>query len=135
MNQPLHRFKAELFRTLGNPARIKILELLRFGEKTVSELQASLEIGGPAVSQQLAILRAKDIVVGRKEGTNVFYSVRDPQVFQLLDVARAIFEGHLVDLQAMAEEQLREDEALAAAHQGGDAGLVNEPVPTGGATR
>jgi len=135
MNQPLHRFKAELFKALGNPARIKILEVLRLGEKTVSELQATLEMGGPAVSQQLAILRAKDIVVGRKKGTNVYYSVQDPQVFQLLDVARAIFEGHLIGLQTMAEEQLREDEALAAAYQGADAGLGDGSVPAGTATR
>ncbi|MBI3977670.1 MAG: winged helix-turn-helix transcriptional regulator [Chloroflexi bacterium] len=127
MNQPLHRFKAELFKALGSPARIRILELLRFGEKTVGEIQAFLGTEGPSVSQQLAVLRAKDVVVGRREGTNVYYSVRDPQVFRLLDVARGIFENHLISLQAMAEEQLREDDAMAAAQQEDSAGGARTP--------
>jgi hypothetical protein len=61
------------------------------------------------VSQQLAVLRAKNIVDTRRAGTSVYYSVRDPQVFQLLDVARDIFNNHLIDLQAMLESQARDD--------------------------
>jgi ArsR family transcriptional regulator len=102
-NQPLHRFKAEFFRALGHPARLRILELLRERERNVSELQTALEIEASSVSQQLAVLRAKNIVDTRRVGTSVYYSVRDPQVFQLLDVARQIFNNHLIDLQAMLE--------------------------------
>jgi DNA-binding transcriptional ArsR family regulator len=102
-HQPLHRFKAEFFRALGHPARLRILELLRPGEMTVSDLQAALEIEASSVSQQLAILRAKHIVDTRRAGTSVYYSVRDPQIFQLLDVAREIFNNHLIDLQSMLE--------------------------------
>jgi ArsR family transcriptional regulator len=104
-NQPLHRFKAEFFRALGHPARLRILELLREREQNVSELQVALEIEASSVSQQLAVLRAKNIVDTRRVGTSVYYSVRDPQVFQLLDVARQIFNNHLIDLQAMLETQ------------------------------
>jgi ArsR family transcriptional regulator len=104
-HQPLHRFKAEFFRSLGHPARLRILELLRGGELSVSELQADLAIDSSSVSQQLAVLRAKNIVDTRRAGTSVYYSVRDPQVFQLLDVARDIFNNHLIDLQAMMESQ------------------------------
>ena len=110
--QPLHRFKAEFFRALGHPARLRILELLRSGERSVSELQAGLEIEASSVSQQLAVLRAKNIVDTRRAGTSVFYSVRDPQVFQLLDVARDIFNNHLIDLQAMLESQEANDHVI-----------------------
>jgi len=104
-HQPLHRFKAEFFRALGHPARLRILELLRSGERSVSELQSDLEIDSSSVSQQLGVLRAKNIVDTRRAGTSVYYSVRDAQVFQLLDVAREIFNNHLIDLQAMLESQ------------------------------
>lgn len=105
----LQGFKAELFKALGHPVRIRILELLRDGERTVSELQADLEIDASSVSQQLAVLRARQLVTGRKEGTSVHYSASDPQVFELLDIARSIFDRHLTVLQAMAEETATEE--------------------------
>lgn len=108
----LQGFKAELFKALGHPIRIRILELLRTGERTVSELQAQLEIEASSVSQQLAVLRARQLVVGRKEGTSVYYRVTDPQVFDLLDGARAIFDRQLVTLQAMADEDTAMSESL-----------------------
>ena len=100
----LQGFKAELFKALGHPVRIHILELLRDRERTVSELQAALGIDSSTVSQQLSVLRSRQLVAGRKEGTSVYYSVADPAVFELLDTARAIFNRHLVALQAMAED-------------------------------
>lgn len=112
-HQPLHRFKAEFFRALGHPARLRILELLRERDRNVSELQVELDIEASSVSQQLAVLRAKNIVDTRRVGTNVYYTVRDPQVFQLLDVAREIFNNHLIDLQAMLQTQTRADIASA----------------------
>jgi ArsR family transcriptional regulator len=102
----LRAFKADLFKALAHPARVKILELLRGEARTVSELQAELGIEPSSVSQQLAVLRAKHIVDGRREGTSVYYTVRDPQVFVLLDAARQIFNNHLIDLQAMADEEI-----------------------------
>ncbi len=105
MRESLQVFKAGLFKALAHPVRIRILELLRSGEKAVSELQGLLEIESSSVSQQLAVLRTKHIVTGRKEGTSVYYSVRDPKVFALLDAAQEIFANHLIDLQAMAQDE------------------------------
>lgn len=122
MPHSLQGFKAELFKALGHPIRIRILELLRSGERTVSELQSLLEIESSAVSQQLALLRARDIVVGRKQGSNVYYSVVDPLIFDLLDVARKIFNNHLVGLQAAAG--VADDEASSQPSGG-------EPVKSG----
>lgn len=113
MQDPLRRFKAEFFKALAHPARIKILELLRSGEMSVNELQTHLEIESSTVSQQLAVLRSRNIVIARKAGTSVYYSVRDPQVFELLDVARRIFNTQLVDTQSILE-QLEEEEATVS---------------------
>lgn len=108
MNDPVRQFKADFFRALGHPARLKLLELLRNGEKSVTELQAQLEIEPSAVSQQLAVLRSKNIVEARKVGTTVLYSVRDPQIFQLLEIARRIFSNQLVDTRAMLKQASKE---------------------------
>jgi DNA-binding transcriptional ArsR family regulator len=113
MYAPLHQFKAEFFKALAHPARIRILELLRLGELTVSELQQRLGLEPSSVSQQLAILRHRRIVEGRKVGTNVYYRVRDPQVFTILDAAREIFEAHVQELQGLLEAQREEDETVA----------------------
>ncbi len=115
MQVVLQGFKAELFKALGHPVRIRILELLRDGERTVSDLQGELAIDGSSVSQQLAVLRARQLVVGRKEGTSVYYRAADTLVFALLDTARAIFDRHLGALQAMADEAEAEasDESAA----------------------
>jgi ArsR family transcriptional regulator len=108
VHDPVRQFKAEFFRALGHPVRLKILEFLRAGEKSVGELQAYLDLDPSAVSQQLAVLRHKNIVEARKEGTSVLYRVRDPQIFELLDVARRIFNSHLIDTQAMLEQMSRD---------------------------
>ena len=109
MNHPLRRFKAEFFKALGHPMRIVLLESLRNGEKSVNELQAALGIDQSSVSRQLAVLRTRNIVEDRKEGTTVYYRVRDPAVFQLLDIAREIFNNQLIDTHAMLK-QLADEE-------------------------
>ena len=97
----LQVFKAEFFRALAHPVRIRILEELQDGSKTVHALQEALGLDQPVVSQQLAVLRAKNLVVATKSGTSVHYAVRDPLIHDLLMTARAIFNNHLVDTQAM----------------------------------
>jgi DNA-binding transcriptional ArsR family regulator len=124
MNQQLRRFKAEFFKALGHPARLVILDQLRWGERSVQELQVALEMDQSSVSQQLAVLRNKNIVDSRKEGTTVYYRVRDPMIFQLLDLARAIFNNHLIDTQSMLA-QLGE-EAAEPAVGGGAADVSRE---------
>ncbi|HSN73730.1 MAG TPA: metalloregulator ArsR/SmtB family transcription factor [Anaerolineae bacterium] len=108
MQDSLRRFKAEFFKALAHPQRIQILEALRAGELSVGGLQAQLAIESSSVSQQLAVLRNKNIVEPRKVGTSVFYSVRDPAIFDLLDVARTIFNNHLVDTRSLLQ-QLEEE--------------------------
>jgi ArsR family transcriptional regulator len=105
---PLHVFKADFFRALAHPIRIRILETLGSGERSVQELQSALDLEQPVVSQQLAVLRAKNIVTARKVGTTVRYVLSDPLISKLLSVAREIFNNHLVDSQSMLKELQRE---------------------------
>ena len=104
MNQQLHQFKAEFFRALGHLARIDILEQLRSGEQCVNDLQATLGIEQSTVSQQLPMLRNRNIVESRKEGASVYYRVRDPLVLQLLDIARVIFNTQLISTQELLQQ-------------------------------
>lgn len=104
----LQAFKADFFRALAHPIRIRILETLGEGERSVQELQSALRLDQPVVSQQLAVLRAKNIVISRKVGTTVRYDLSDPLITKLLSVAREIFNNHLVDSQSMLRELQRE---------------------------
>src|SRR5689334_219757 len=104
MPDALQNFKAEFFKALAHPVRIKILENLRDTEKSVTELQAILGIDQSGVSQQLSVLRAKGLIVARKNGTSVYYSAKDSLLFQLLDVARAIFNNQLIDTKTMLSQ-------------------------------
>lgn len=104
----LQLFKADFFHALAHPIRIRILEVLGSGERSVQELQQALGLEQPIVSQQLAILRGKNVVTPRKLGTTVRYALSDPLITKLLSVARAIFNNYLVDTQTMLKELQRE---------------------------
>jgi ArsR family transcriptional regulator len=95
----LSQFAAEFFRALAHPVRTRILDELRWGEVGVTGLCLRLKVEQSTLSQQLAVLRNRSIVVGRKDGQSVLYSVRDPEIFELLDIAKKIFNNHLVDMQ------------------------------------
>lgn len=90
MSRPLYQLKAEFFKTLAHPARIRVLELLSEREHAVGELLPEVGIEAANLSQQLAVLRRAGLVVTRKEGSMVFYSLTSPQVAELLAVARTI---------------------------------------------
>jgi DNA-binding transcriptional ArsR family regulator len=105
---PLQVFKAEFFKALAHPLRIRILETLLGGPRSVQELQQILDVAQPVVSKQLAVLRSKQIVDGHKEGAMIRYTVRDPLVRDLLDVARRIFNNQLIGSRAMLRELQRE---------------------------
>lgn len=100
----LKNFKAEFFKALAHPLRISILDALRDGEKTVAEISEQFEIEPAYASQQLAVLRNRHIIAARKSGANVYYSVSDPIIFKLLDVAKEIFNNHLIGVRSMLEE-------------------------------
>ena len=104
MRQQLSEFKADFFRALAHPLRISILDALRDGELTVNEISQRFEVEQANASQQLAVLRNRNIVVTRKEGANVYYSVSDKSIFKLLDAAKEIFNHHLVGVRSMLEE-------------------------------
>ena len=87
---PIYTLKADFLRVLGHPKRVRILEMLQQGERAVGDLQAQLGLDSSGASQHLGALRRIGIVDGRREGSSVFYGVRDPRVFELLAVARAI---------------------------------------------
>ena len=100
----LSQFKAEFFKALAHPLRIAILDSLREGERTVAEISQKFEVEQSHASQQLAVLRNKNIIVARKAGLNVYYSVNDPTIFKLLDVAREIFNNHLIGVRSILKE-------------------------------
>jgi len=104
----LQTFKAQFFRALAHPVRIKILEILVRGDRAVQELQEALDLDQPTVSQQLAVLRNQGIVTSQKQGLSVRYALRDPAIGELLEVARRIFNNHLVDTRGMLRELQRE---------------------------
>jgi ArsR family transcriptional regulator len=92
---PVYAVKAEFFRVIGHPKRVRILELLRDGERAVGDLQAALKLDSSGTSQHLAALRKVGVLVSRREGTSVYYSVRDQRIFELLATARAIITSNL----------------------------------------
>ena len=104
----LQTFKAQFFRALAHPTRIRILETLIKGDRSVQELQEALDLEQPVVSQQLAVLRNQGIVTSAKQGLSVRYALRDPAIEELLAVARRIFDNHLVDTGSMLKELRRE---------------------------
>ena len=114
VSKPLYLAKAEFFKALAHPARIRVLELLSEREHSVSEMLPEVGLEPAHLSQQLAVLRKMNLVVTRKEGSTVFYSLVSPQVAELLTVARRILTeviasqvGLLDDLRAAEEPAAR----------------------------
>jgi DNA-binding transcriptional ArsR family regulator len=95
VSTPLYQLKAEFFKTLGHPARIRVLELLSERDRTVAEMLPEVGLEPAHLSQQLAVLRRANLVTARKEGSSVRYSLTSPHVAELLAVARLILTGVL----------------------------------------
>ena len=104
MQNALRQFKAEFFQALAHPARIAIVEQLREGELSAGTLMSRLGMEQANLSQHLSVLRAKHILVNRKSGNQVFYTVRDPRIIQVLDTMREYFFAQLSEGQAMLDE-------------------------------
>jgi DNA-binding transcriptional ArsR family regulator len=96
-------FKAEFFKTLAHPLRIRILDALRGGPLNVTELRDRLAVEQSTLSQQLAVLRARNFVTTERLGNTVRYAVRDPAIWRLLDSAREIFDNHLISVQTVLQ--------------------------------
>lgn len=108
----LRQFKAEFFKALAHPMRIRILELLRGGPLSVTQIQEATGAPGSSVSQHLAVLRGRNILATERRGTTIIYGVPDPELFELLDVAHRIFNAHLSDTIDLL--RLVDSEAVAA---------------------
>ena len=97
MSTPLYHLKAEFFKTLGHPARIRILELLTERDHSVGELQPEVGLEASHLSQQLGVLRRAGVVVTRKQGNSVIYSLASTDIAELLALARTVLTGLLND--------------------------------------
>jgi ArsR family transcriptional regulator len=106
---PVYALKADFFRTLGHPARVRILQLLREGEQSVGALQAALDLDSGGTSQHLAALRKQGLVSSRREGTSVYYAVKDARILELLELAKAVITASLQENQALLDELAVED--------------------------
>ena len=109
MSDELRRFKSEIFQGLAHPTRIAIVELLRHGEMAAGKLIEKLGIEQANASQHLSVLRAKQIVVSRKVGNQVFYSIRDHALIEVLDILRRYFYSQLSSTVSMLKEVARQE--------------------------
>jgi len=116
MTTPIYQVKAEFFKTLGHPARIRILEVLRDGERPVSELLPEVGIEASHLSQQLGLMRRANLIQSRKVGSNVYYSVGDPELFELLEVAKRIITASLAETQELLEQMQAPSPSPGASH-------------------
>lgn len=99
LSRPISEVKAELFKGLAHPARIRILELLAEGERSVGDIQPLVGIESSHLSQQLGVLRRAGLVTTRKEGSSVIYAIRDPELVELLASAKRVLINSLAETQ------------------------------------
>ncbi|AIE85007.1 Transcriptional regulator, ArsR family [Fimbriimonas ginsengisoli Gsoil 348] len=104
MPEALRRFKADVFSVLAHPTRIHIIESLRDGELSVGAIIERIGVEPANASQHLSILRSKRLVVNRKDGNQVFYSLRDPLLTEVLDSMRRYFQAHLEEALDILQE-------------------------------
>ena len=101
LSRPLSEIKAELFRALAHPARVRALDLLAEGERSVGDMAPLVGIELSHLSQQLGVLRRAGLVTTRKEGSNVFYALRDPATVELLAAAKRVLINSLSETQQL----------------------------------
>ena len=101
----IYRIHAELCKTLANPIRLEILNLLRGGERSVNELTVLTGCAQATVSQHLAVLRQRGVVSTRKEGINVYYEIANPKIIQACDIIRAVLFEQIADMEKLARSE------------------------------
>jgi DNA-binding transcriptional ArsR family regulator len=101
LSRPISELKAELFKALAHPARVRVLELLSDGERSVSDMQPIVGIETSHLSQQLGVLRRAGLLTTRKEGSSVIYAISDPELVALLAVAKRILINSLAQIQGL----------------------------------
>ena len=100
----LREFKAQVFQALAHPTRIAVVEALRGGERSAGALLSDLGVEQANLSQHLAVLRAKQVVVTRKAGNQVYYRLRDPVLTRVLDLLKRYFYGQISGTAALLDE-------------------------------
>jgi ArsR family transcriptional regulator len=108
MLDSMRRFKAGIFQALAHPTRIAIVEFLQYGEMTVNQLCEKVNVEQANASQHLAVLRNRNIVQTRKEGNQIFYSLRDPLLAKVLQIMREFFLAHMNEALEMLREEQKE---------------------------
>ena len=116
---PIFALNADLFRVLGHPVRVRVLQLLRAGELSVGALQNALDLDSSSTSQHLTALRKQGLVVSRKEGTSVFYRIKDPRTLELLELSKVIIMARLEDNRALLDGLVLDGVGAA----GGESGM------------
>jgi DNA-binding transcriptional ArsR family regulator len=99
-----YSFQAEFFKALAHPLRVRVLDALRSGPVSVNELRERLGVEQSTLSQQLAVLRSRRLVLTQRQGTTIRYEISDPAIWRLLDSAREVFDNQLVSVQTVLEE-------------------------------
>ncbi|MET7339176.1 metalloregulator ArsR/SmtB family transcription factor [Nonomuraea sp. NPDC005650] len=107
MSVPLYEAKAELFRLLGHPVRIRVLELLQDGPMPVRDLLAAIEVEPTGLSQHLSVLRRSELVTARREGSTVMYALSGGDVAELLRAARQLLTAKLSGQRELLSELLQ----------------------------
>ncbi|MDQ1280710.1 MAG: hypothetical protein QG670_1973 [Thermoproteota archaeon] len=97
----IYRLHAELCKTLADPTRLEVLNLLRNSEKSVGELAALTSVRQATISQHLAILRQKGVVLTRKDGTNIYYSVKNPKIIEASDIIKAVLFEQITEMETL----------------------------------
>jgi DNA-binding transcriptional ArsR family regulator len=119
MLDSMRQFKAGVFQALGHPTRVAIAEYLQYGEMTVNQLCEKVGVEQSNASQHLAVLRNKQVVQTRKEGNQIFYSLRDPLIGKVLQAMREFFLAHINEAMEMLrqEQQMVDEEAAVETHR------------------
>lgn len=120
LDRPVHEFKADLFKALAHPVRIRTLELLALRDRPVSDLLADLGIEASHLSQHLAVLRRAGVVTSRRQGNTVRYSLAHPAVAEMLAAARRVLVDTLTSARSALADLEREDAAGEALGRTGD---------------
>jgi ArsR family transcriptional regulator len=105
--EALRRFKAGIFKILAHPTRIHVIETLRRGELSVGAMLEQVKVEPANLSQHLFVLRQGHLVIARKEGNQVLYSLRDPLLIEVLDAMRHYFQKHFEDSIQMLRQMER----------------------------
>ena len=116
VSTPLYQLKADFFKTLGHPTRIRILELLVEGEQSVGDMLPIVGVEASNLSQQLAVLRRANVVTTRKDGNAVIYSMAAPEMAELMLVARRLLTGLLTDQVGLLEHLREPDTSVPTNH-------------------